>query len=177
MGTLFSNLVMFFIILTTALTLNAHGLTHIETSRQAAEALAPLAGKWASGLYALGLIGTGLLAIPTLTGSAAYALAETFGWRQGLDAKLNKARAFYAVILFSTFLGVVFDFANINPIKLLYLSAVVNGILAPILIVGLLFIACDKIRMYGQPSSWLSRIVVSAVALIMAGAAIGMFIF
>ncbi len=176
-GTLFSNLVMFFIILTTALTLHAHGLTHIETSRQAAEALTPLAGKWAAGLYTFGLIGTGLLAIPTLTGSAAYALAETFAWRQGLDAKLGKARAFYAVILASTFLGIVFDFSDVNPIKLLYYSAVVNGLLAPILLVGVLYVACNRKRMCGQPSSWLSRIVVGAVALLMAGAAIGMFVF
>jgi NRAMP (natural resistance-associated macrophage protein)-like metal ion transporter len=176
-GTFFSNLVMFFIILTTALTLFPNGITHIETSRQAAEALAPIAGKWASGLYAIGLIGTGLLAIPTLTGSAAYALAETLGWRQGLDAKVKKARAFYFTILLSTLLAVIFDFAGFNPLKMLFLSAVVNGILAPLLIIGILFIACDSIRMYGQPSSWLSRIIVVFVALIMSGAAVAMFIF
>jgi Mn2+/Fe2+ NRAMP family transporter len=176
-GTLFSNLVMFFIILTTALTLHAHGVTEISTSRQAAEALAPLAGKWAAALYAFGLIGTGLLAIPTLTGSAAYALAETFGWRQGLDAKLSKARAFYTVILTSTALGILFDFADMNPIKLLYYSAVVNGVLAPLLLVGVLYVACSRVRMIGQPSSWLSRIIVGAVALLMTGAAIGMFVF
>jgi NRAMP (natural resistance-associated macrophage protein)-like metal ion transporter len=176
-GTFFSNLVMFFIILTTALTLFPHGITHIETSKQAAEALAPIAGQWASALYAMGLIGTGLLAIPTLTGSAAYALAETLGWRQGLDAKFKKARAFYLTIFASTILGVIFDFTNVNPIKMLYWSAVVNGLLAPFLLIGVLFIACDSIRMYDQPSSWLSRIVVGIVAILMSGAAIGMFVF
>ncbi|MBC7397332.1 MAG: divalent metal cation transporter [Bdellovibrionales bacterium] len=176
-GTFFSNLVMFFIILTTALTLHANGVTHIETSKQAAEALIPLAGKWASGLYAMGLIGTGLLAIPTLTGSAAYALAETMGWRQGLDAKLQKARAFYLTIFASTILAVIFDFANVNPMKMLYWSAVTNGLLAPLLLVGILMVACSKVRMYGQPSSWISRIVVSLVAFVMTFAAVAMFIF
>ena len=176
-GTFFSNLVMFFIILTTALTLHPKGITTIETSRQAADALEPLAGKWAAGLYALGLIGTGLLAIPTLTGSAAYALAETLGWRQGLDAKLRKARAFYATICASTVLGVVFDFMNLNPIKLLYWSAVVNGILAPILLIGILVVASDGRRMIGQPSSRTSVVIAALVAIVMAGAAVGMFLF
>src|SRR5881394_1662595 len=91
-GTFFSNVVMYFIILTTALTLHRHGLANIETSRQAAEALKPLAGSFAATLYTLGIIGVGLLAIPTLTGSAAYAFAETFHWRQGLDQKFMSAR-------------------------------------------------------------------------------------
>ena len=99
-GTFFSNAVMFFIIVTTAFTLHRHGITTIETSRQAAEALRPLAGAGCY-LYTFGLIGVGLLAIPTLSGSAAYALAETFGWAQGLDKKAGKARAFYAVVLLS----------------------------------------------------------------------------
>jgi len=176
-GTLFSNLVMFFIILTTALTLHEHGITHIESSRQAAEALAPIAGKWASGLYALGLIGTGLLAIPTLTGSSAYALAETMAWRQGLDAKLGKARAFYVTIFASTALAVAFDFGDVNPIKMLYWSAVVNGILAPILLIFILMIASDRLRMNSQPSSQASRVVVILAAVVMAAAAVGMFVF
>ncbi|WP_305808358.1 divalent metal cation transporter, partial [Staphylococcus epidermidis] len=92
-GTFFSNLVMFFIILTASLALHAHGKTNIETSSQAAAALEPLAGKFASLLYTVGLVGTGLLAIPTLTGSAAYALADTFRWRQGLDERWNRAEA------------------------------------------------------------------------------------
>src|SRR5450432_3351754 len=105
-GTFFSNLVMYFIILATALTLNKHGITQIETSKQAAEALLPLAGKFAYLLYTVGLIGVGFLAIPTLAGSAAYAFAETFHWRQGLDQKLKRARAFYSVVILSTLIGI-----------------------------------------------------------------------
>jgi Mn2+/Fe2+ NRAMP family transporter len=176
-GTFFSNLVMFFIILTTALTLHRHGVTKIETSRQVAEALRPLAGRFAELLYTLGIIGTGLLAIPTLSGSAAYAFAETFGWRQGLDQKLKRARYFYGVVVFSTAAGIALDFADINPVKALYWSAVVNGVLAPFLLVGILAIASDRKYMQGQPSSLLGRAVVAATALLMFGAAAGMFLF
>src|SRR6202521_5989569 len=101
-GTFFSNLVMFFIILTTAITLNRHGITNIETSRQAAEALRPFAGNFAATLFTVGIVGVGFLAIPTLAGSSASAFAETFGWRQGLDKNLKQARAFYGLILLST---------------------------------------------------------------------------
>ena len=119
-GVFFSNMVMFFIILTTAITLNRHGITQIETSRQAAEALRPLAGKFAATLFTVGIVGVGFLAIPTLAGSAAYAFAETFGWHQGLDKKLKRARAFYALILLSTGVGVGLNFAGINPVIALY---------------------------------------------------------
>ena len=98
-GTFFSNMVMFFIILTTAITLNRHGITHVDTSRQAAEALRPLAGKFAAILFTVGIVGVGFLAIPTLAGSAAYAFAETLGWRQGLDKKLKQARAVSVALL------------------------------------------------------------------------------
>jgi Mn2+/Fe2+ NRAMP family transporter len=176
-GTFFSNLVMFFIILTTALTLHRHGVTKIETSRQVAEALRPLAGRFAELLYTLGIIGTGLLAIPTLSGSAAYAFAETFGWRQGLDKKLRNARYFYGIVAFSTAAGIALDFANINPVRALYWSAVVNGLLAPFLLVGILVIASDRKGMHGQPSSLLGRFAVAVTTLLMFGAAAGMFFF
>ncbi len=176
-GTFFSNLVMFFIILTTALTLHRHGITNIETSRQAAEALKPLAGRFAAMLYTVGLIGTGLLAIPTLSGSAAYAFAETFGWRQGLDQKLRNARYFYGVVLLSTALGIAMDFANLNAVKALFWTAVINGVLAPFLLVGILMTASDRKVMNGQPSPVLSRVVVGAITLAMFGAAVGMFAF
>src|ERR1700684_1690830 len=101
-GAFFSNVVMFFIILTTACTLNRHAIVNIETSRQAAEALKPFAGKFATTLFTLGIVGVGFLAIPTLAGSAAYAFAETLGWRQGLSKKLKQARWFYALIVVST---------------------------------------------------------------------------
>jgi Mn2+/Fe2+ NRAMP family transporter len=176
-GTFFSNAVMFFIIVTTAITLHRHGITHIETSRQAAEALRPLAGAGCYLLFTAGLIGTGLLAIPTLSGSAAYALAETFGWHQGLDEKIDKARAFYAVVLLSMAIGIALDFADINAVQALYWTAVINGVLAPFLLLGILFVASDRKIMHGQPSSGLGRIAVTATMLLMFGACLGMFIF
>ena len=176
-GTFFSNLVMYFIILTTALTLHAHGITNIETSSQAAEALAPLAGKFAATLFTLGILGVGLLAIPTLTGSAAYAFAETFHWRQGLDQKFKSARAFYCIIIISTVIGIALDFAKVNPVKALFWTAVINGLLAPFLLVGILLVACDPKIMNRQCSSLLGRAVVGLTAAVMFGAAIGMFVF
>jgi Mn2+/Fe2+ NRAMP family transporter len=176
-GTFFSNLVMFFIILTTALTLHKHGITKIETSRQAAEALRPLAGRFAAALFTVGIIGVGFLAIPTLAGSAAYAFAETFGWQQGLDRKLASARPFYFVVAVSTLAGIALDFVGVNAVRALYWSAVINGLLAPPLLVAILFVAVDRKLMGGQPSSRLGLVAVAVTALLMAGAAIGMFVF
>ena len=175
-GTFFSNLVMYFIILTTALTLHTHGLKEITTSREAAEALKPLAGVFAAALYMVGLIGVGFLAIPTLTGSAAYALAEIFKWRQGLDESLSSARYFYRIVIGSTFVGILIDFANINPVRALFWTAVINGVLAPFLLVAILVAASDRKLMKAQPSSWLSRIVVGLTIVVMFGAAAAMFI-
>jgi NRAMP (natural resistance-associated macrophage protein)-like metal ion transporter len=175
-GAFFSNMVMFFIILTTALTLNRHGITHIETSRQAAEALRPFAGNFAAVLFTLGIIGVGFLAIPTLAGSAAYAFAETLGWRQGLNKKLKQARWFYALILISTGVGVALDFVGVNPVKALYWTAVVNGLLAPFLLVGILVVASDKKLMQGQPSSHLGLAIVAIAAVAMFAAGVAMFI-
>jgi NRAMP (natural resistance-associated macrophage protein)-like metal ion transporter len=174
-GAFFSNMVMFFIILTTALTLNRHGITHIETSRQAAEALRPFAGNFAAVLFTLGIIGVGFLAIPTLAGSAAYAFAETLGWRQGLNKKLKQARWFYALILTSTGMGVALDFVGVNPVKALYWTAVVNGLLAPFLLVGILVVASDKKLMQGQPSSHLGLAFVAIAAVAMFAAGVAMF--
>jgi NRAMP (natural resistance-associated macrophage protein)-like metal ion transporter len=176
-GTFFSTQVMFFIVLTAALTLHAHGQTHIETSRQAAEALRPVAGHLASLLYTVGIFGVGFLAIPTLAGSAAYAFAETFNWREGLDEKLKRARQFYSIVILSTALGIVLDFLNVNAIRLLYLSALLNGLLAPFLLVAILFLASDAKTMHQQPSSWLARIVVGLTTILMFAAAVGMFVF
>ena len=175
-GAFFAVLVMYFIMLTTASTLHRHGVTNIETSRQAAEVLGPLAGKFAAVLYTAGILGVGFLAIPTLSGSAAYAFAETFRWRQGLDEKLGNARAFYAVVIVSTVAGIVLDFAGVNPVRALFWTAVINGLLAPFLLIGVLLVASDKKIMCEQPSSALSRILVGATALIMFGAAFGMFL-
>jgi Mn2+/Fe2+ NRAMP family transporter len=175
-GAFFSNLVMFFIIVTTAFTLHRHGITNIETSRQAAEALRPLAGPGCFLLFTAGVIGTGLLAIPTLSGSAAYALAETFGWKQGLDEKLEKARAFYAVVLLSTAIAIAIDFAHINPVKALYWSAVINGLLAPFLLVGILVVSRDREIMHNQPSSRWTQMVVGFTTVAMFAAGIAMFV-
>jgi Mn2+/Fe2+ NRAMP family transporter len=176
-GTLISNVVMYFIILTTALTLNKSGLTHIETSRQAAEALRPLAGGFAAALFTIGIVGVGFLAIPTLAGSAAYAFTETFGWKQGLDEKLTRARGFYFVLIASVAIGVTVDILKVRGMKALYWSAVVNGLLAPFLLLGILLVARDSKLMQDQPSSRLSLIVVSATTFLMFGAGIGMFVF
>jgi NRAMP (natural resistance-associated macrophage protein)-like metal ion transporter len=175
-GAFFAVLIMYFIMLTTASTLHQHGATEIETSRQAAEVLGPLAGRFAAMIYTLGVLGVGFLAIPTLSGSAAYALCETLNWKEGLDEKLKSARAFYAIIIVSTAAGIALDFANINPVKALFWTAVINGLLAPFLLVGLLILASDKKIMGRQPSSTLSRVLVGATALIMFGAAFGMFV-
>jgi NRAMP (natural resistance-associated macrophage protein)-like metal ion transporter len=175
-GTFFSNMVMFFIILTTAITLNRHGITHIETTREAAEALRPLAGKFAATLFTIGIVGVGFLAIPTLAGSAAYAFAETLGWSQGLEKKLKQARWFYALILLSTGVGVVLNFAGINPVKALYWTAVINGLLAPFLLVAILIVASDRTLMQGQPSSRVGWIVVAITTGAMFFAGVAMFV-
>jgi len=175
-GAFFSNMVMFFIILTTAITLNRHGIMDIETSRQAAEALRPFAGNFAATLFTVGIVGVGFLAIPTLAGSAAYAFAETLGWRQGLNKKLRQAGWFYALILVSTAVGVGLDFIGINPVKALYWTAVINGLLAPFLLVAILVIASDRKLMQGQPSSRLGWIVVAITTLAMFVAGIAMFV-
>jgi len=175
-GAFFSNMVMFFIILTTAITLNRHGIVRIETSRQAAEALRPFAGNFAATLFTLGIVGVGFLAIPTLAGSAAYAFAETLGWRQGLNKELRQARWFYALILVSTGVGVALDFIGINPVKALYWTAVINGLLAPFLLAAILIVAADMKRMQGQPSSRLGWIVVAVTTIAMFVAGVAMFV-
>ena len=176
-GTFFSNSVMFFVILTTAQTLHLHGVTSISTTREAAEALRPLAGNDAYLLYTIGLVGTGLLAIPTLAGSAAYAFAETFDWAYGLDEKFHNALSFYTVFILATIAGAALDLFNVDPIKALYWSAIVNGLLAPFLLVALFMVATDRKIMNGQTSSRITRWVVALTTLVMFGAAVGMFVF
>lgn len=175
-GAFFSNMVMFFIILTTAITLNRHGIVNIQTSRQAAEALRPLAGNFAATLFTVGIVGVGFLAIPTLAGSTAYAFAETLKWRQGLNRKLRQARWFYALILVSTAAGVALDFVGINPVKALYWTAVINGLLAPFLLVAILIVAADRKLMQNQPSSRLGWVVVAIATLAMFAAGVAMFV-
>jgi len=135
----FSNLVAFFIILATATTLAAHGITNIQTSAQAAEALRPLAGEFAFLLFALGIVGTGLLAVPVLAGASAYAVTESFRWSNGLDLKMLEAREFYAIISLATVGGMALNFAPIDPIKALFWAALINGVIAvPIMVVMML---------------------------------------
>jgi Mn2+/Fe2+ NRAMP family transporter len=167
---------MFFTILTTAITLNRHGIMHIETTRQTAEALRPLAGKFAATLFTAGIVGVGFLAIPTLAGSAAYAFAETLGWRQGLNKNLKQARAFYTLVLVSIGVGVGLDFVGINPVSALYWTAVINGLLAPFFLVAIMIIASDKKLMQGQPSSHLEWVTVAITTVAMFAAGIAMFV-
>ena len=129
-GMIFSNVIAFFIILTTAATLHAHGITDIQTAAEAAEALRPIAGEFAFVLFALGIIGTGLLAIPVLAGSAAYGVAEAFNWPATLEAKAPDAVGFYTIIATATLIGLALGFTGIDPIQMLIWSAVINGIVA-----------------------------------------------
>jgi Mn2+/Fe2+ NRAMP family transporter len=141
-----SNLVAFFIIVTTAATLHAHGVTDVQTSEQAAEALRPIAGNFAFIIFALGILGTGLLAVPVLAGSSAYALAEAMQWEAGLSRSPNEARQFYATIVGGTVIGVGINFINIDPIKALFWSAVINGVAAvPLMVVMMIMTMQSKV--------------------------------
>jgi NRAMP (natural resistance-associated macrophage protein)-like metal ion transporter len=130
LGMAFSNLVAFFIILTAASTLYSHGVRDIQTADQAARALQPFAGRFAFSVFTLGIIGTGLLAVPVLAGSAAYAVSEVFQWKASLELKPGRAAGFYATIGAATFIGLLLNFVHLNPIKALFLSAVLNGVVA-----------------------------------------------
>jgi Mn2+/Fe2+ NRAMP family transporter len=145
----FSNIIALFIMLTTAATLNAHGVTDIQTSSQAAEALRPIAGRFAFTIFALGIIGTGLLAVPVLAGSAAYAVGETLGWRVGLAQRPGRARAFYGAIALATLVGAILNFTPLDPIKALFWSAVINGVAAVPLMVIIMLMASRK-QVMGQ---------------------------
>lgn len=139
LGMAFSNIVAFFIMLTAAVTLHLHGVTDIQTSAQAAQALRPLAGDFAFMLFCAGIVGTGLLAVPILAGSAAYAVAESFKWRMGLGLQFMQARGFYAIVIVATALGVALNFTAIDPIKALFWSAVINGVISvPVMVVMML---------------------------------------
>jgi Mn2+/Fe2+ NRAMP family transporter len=143
-GMFLSNLAMFFIIAACAATLNLAGITNIETAAQAAEALRPLAGDWSYALFAIGIIGVGLLGIPVLAGSASYAISESFGWKQGLHYKLKQAYSFYGIIIFSTLIGLGLNFIGLDPIKALIYSAVANGLVAPVVLVLIVLLGSNK---------------------------------
>ncbi len=140
----FSHLTALFIIIATGATLHANGITNIASAAQAAEALRPVAGQFAFALFAIGIIGTGLLAVPILAGSAAYAVSETFGWTEGLDRQPREAKAFYGVIVLATLGGVALNMIKIDPMQALFWAAVVNGLLAPPLMVVTMLIARNR---------------------------------
>jgi NRAMP (natural resistance-associated macrophage protein)-like metal ion transporter len=174
-GMLLSNIVMYFLILTTAATLNAHGLKDIETARQAAEALKPLAGRGAYSLFTLGIIGTGMLAVPVLAGSCAYVIAEAANWRSAsLNLEPKLAGKFYAIIGISIAVGLAFDFAGFNAVKMLFWSAILNGLLAPPLVVMVVLLTSDKKVMGHRVNSLSMKLLGWACALIMSVAAAGL---
>jgi len=171
-GMLFSQTVMFFIIITTSATLHVNGITDIQTASQAAEALRPLAGEFAYLLFAIGIIGTGLLAVPILAGASAYAVAEMAGMKEGLSKKPGKAPGFYGVIAASTLLGLIISWVGIDPYKGLYYAAVFNGLAAPPLMVMILLIANNKDIMGKYVNKRISNILGWIIILIMTAAGI-----
>ncbi|HEV7620629.1 MAG TPA: divalent metal cation transporter, partial [Flavisolibacter sp.] len=157
-GMLLSNMVMFFIILATGSALYGHGITKIDTVEQAAKALEPVAGKSSYFLFAIGVIGTGFLAIPVLSGSLSYIVSETFGWRGDLDKKFFQAKSFYMVIIVSIIIGLLINYIGISPIQALFYTAVLYGITSPILIGIVLHIANNKKIMGDHKNSRLSNV-------------------
>jgi NRAMP (natural resistance-associated macrophage protein)-like metal ion transporter len=173
-GMLFSNLVMFFIILTAGTVLFNSGVHKIDTVEQAAQALKPLAGNFAYILFATGVIGTGLLAIPVLSGSLSYIITETFGWEEGLDKKFHEAKAFYVVIGISLILGLFMNYIGISPIKALIYSAILYGLTAPVLIAIILHIANNKKVMGEYTNGKLSNVFGFITLILMTAAAVTM---
>jgi len=176
-GMLLSNLVMFFMILTTGSVLFKGGVHHIDTVDQAAKALQPLAGNLTYAIFALGVLGTGMLAIPVLAGAQSYMLAETLGWKAGLDKKFGQARSFYVSIIISLLVGLSLDFFRVSPVKALLYTAVVYGLTAPILIAVLLHIGNNKKIMKEQTNSRLSNILGTMTLILMAIAAVALIYF
>jgi NRAMP (natural resistance-associated macrophage protein)-like metal ion transporter len=173
-GMTFSNLIALCIVIATAVTLNEHGITNIQTSAQAAEALRPVAGEFAFAVFALGIVGTGLLAVPVLAGSAAYAVSELFGWKSGLSHGFHEARGFYLIIIAATGIGSAMGFLDVDPIKALVWSAVVNGVISvPIMVVLMIigqspklmghFTISPRHRFFG----WAATVVMAAAVAVM----------
>jgi NRAMP (natural resistance-associated macrophage protein)-like metal ion transporter len=175
-GMAFSNLVMYFIILTSAAVLHAHGKTDIQTADQAAAALAPLAGPFAFIVFSVGLIGAGLLAIPILTGSATYAIKEFLGLRGSLASKPQQRPTFYVILTLATMAGVAMNFMHLDPIRALFISAVINGVVAPPLLLLIVLLGADAAIMKRAVSGRLSLALTGITTAFMALAAIGMLI-
>jgi NRAMP (natural resistance-associated macrophage protein)-like metal ion transporter len=176
-GMALSNLVALAIIVTTAATLHRTGVTDIASSAQAAEALRPIAGDFAFALFALGIVGTGMLAVPVLAGSAAYAVAETFNWRAGLDLAPEKGRGFYGIIAFATLAGVAVGFTAFDPIDALYWSAVVNGVIAVPIMAVMMRIASDRRAMGAFVATRRLRVFGWLATVTMGAAVVAMFVF
>lgn len=175
-GMFYSDITAYFIILATAVTLHVAGITNIETAAQAASALRPLAGDFAFLLFAIGIIGVGLIGVPVLAGSAAYALAEAMGWKEGLERKARDARGFYGVIAVSVIAGLLIQYSPISPMKALFWSAVINGVVAVPLMVVIILLA-SKPSVMGAHTSGRSIIVLGWIATFVMGlAAILMFL-
>jgi len=175
LGMAFSNVIAYFIILTVAATLHANGKTDIDTAAQAAQALRPIAGAFASLLFSLRIVGTGLLALPVLGGSAAYAVGEAFGWPVGLERKAHEAKAYYAVLAIATLIGLAINFTKIDPIRALVWSAMINGITAAPVMCFMMLLASDRNVMGKLTLPVYLKIIGWAGSAIMALAAIGMF--
>jgi NRAMP (natural resistance-associated macrophage protein)-like metal ion transporter len=171
-GMFLSNLVMFFIITVCAAVLNSNGIMNIETAADAASALKPFAGESAYLLFAVGIIGTGLLAIPVLAGSASYALSESFGWKYGLYRKLKEAYAFYGIIIIATLVGLSFNFIGLDPIKALIYSAIANGLVAPVVLVLILLLSSNKKIMGKWANGWVTKSLGWLITILMAAAGI-----
>ncbi len=175
-GMFFSNLVAYFVIATCGATLFKAGATGIQSASQAATALRPLAGDLSFLLFAVGIIGTGVLAIPVLAGSAAYAVSEAFGLAEGLNKPFRKAKAFYLIIILATLLGFVLNLAGINPIKYLFYSAVLNGLVAPVIIILLIIIANNRRIMGNYVNNRLSNLLSAFTLLLMTVAVLGIIL-
>lgn len=175
-GMFFSNLIMFFIIVTTASTLGAHGILQVDTAATAAEALRPLAGNFAFALFAIGIIGVGLLAVPILAGSASYAVVESFNHVGGLSKKWYEAKIFYGLIILATSVGVLINFLHIPPFTMLYYTAVMNGLVAPPLLLLILLISNNKKIMGKHTNSQWSNLFGILIMLIMATAGVLIFV-
>ena len=175
-GMFLSNIVMWFVIVTAAVTLNSKGITNIETIKDAAEALRPVAGNLAYVIFALGIVSIGFLAIPVLAGASSYALAETFNWKEGLSKKFYQAKQFYGVIIVSTLVGLAIPLLGIDPVKALFYTGIFYGITSPVLIYVILHIANNKKLMGNYRNSKISNVLGYSAFVIMSVALIALFV-
>lgn len=175
-GMFYSDITAYFIILATAVTLHVAGITNIETAAQAASALRPLAGDFAFILFAMGIVGVGLIGVPVLAGSSAYALAEAMGWNEGLEKEVRDARAFYGVIAFSVIAGLLIQYSPVSPMKALFWSSVINGVVAVPLMAVIILLASKRSVMGPYVSGWVTVLLGWIATVVMGVAAVLMFV-